>query len=245
MDDLDSYEDDLIERFRNHPVLANLAALTDDDFHEVLLQRRFLSLAFTPAYDLAIDLLADEQSIEIARVILREEYPGPEGRTRSHREDMKEDLLRLGLSRAQLAGSRPSPVTIKAINEIMALISDAGGQPYADACLLTVLRFWGEVLVSEEYGLFWPRMAARLSGGGKIRSVFYYPHYIHDRKANSLSSTSLLSSTHSDQLGMRLWQLLEKPGAHQGFREMEARILDHKLEFYDQFESKVRQQVAG
>ena len=84
-------------------MLRSLASLEDDDFRDILLQRRFLSLAFTPAYDLAIDLLTDEEGLEIARVILREEYPRPEGRTRSHREDMKEDLLRLGITRQRLA----------------------------------------------------------------------------------------------------------------------------------------------
>ena len=243
MDDLDRFEDDLIERFRGHPVLRNLTSLEDDDFREILLQRRFLSLAFTPAYDLAIDLLTDEPGLEIARVILREEYPGPEGRTRSHREDMKEDLLRLGITRRQLVTSRPTEPTARAITATMELISDAAAGEYPDARLLTVLRFWGEVLVSEEYGLFWPRMAPRLSDGDEIRSGFYYPHYIHDKKANSLASTSF-AATHSDQLGMRLWQLLEKPGARAGFKEMETAILKLKLAFYDQFKSKVRQQVS-
>ena len=244
MDDLDRFEDDLIDQFRSHPVLGSLTSLEDDDFRDILLQRRFLSLAFTPAYDLAIDLLTDEEGLEIARVILREEYPGPEGRTRSHREDMKEDLRRRGVPRRQLVESRPSETTVRAINSIMELISVAAGGDHADARLLTILRFWGEVLVSEEYGLFWPRMAARLSDGGKIRSVFYYPHHIHDAKASSLASTSLLSSTHSDQLGMRLWQLLEEPGARVGFREEETKILEHKLAFYDQFSATVRQQVS-
>jgi hypothetical protein len=241
MDDLDAFEDDLIDRFRSHPVLQAVPSLGADEFHKVLLQRRFLSLAFTPAYDLAIDLLTDEQGLELARVILREEYPGPEGRTRSHREDMKEDLLWFGISRPSLVGSRPSQPTLHAINSIMELISDAGSHEHADACLLTILRFWGEVLVSAEYGVFWPRMAPLLSEGGKIRSVFYYPHYVHDAKATSLAATSLLSSTHSDQLGMRLWQLLSTPAARAGFREMETRILEHKLAFYDQFSSQLLQ----
>lgn len=226
-------------------MLRNLASLEDDDFHDILLQRRFLSLAFTPAYDLAIDLLTDEEGLEIARVILREEYPGPEGRTRSHREDMKEDLLLLGVPRERLVESSPSVQTLQAIQATMALISRAGREDHPNACLLTVLRFWGEVLVSVEYEELWPKMAPRLSDGGKIRSVFYYPHYVHDAKATSLASISLLSSTHSDQLGLRLWQLLEEPGATVGFVEMEEAILKLKLGFYDQFSSKVRlQQVS-
>ena len=109
--ELDEFEDKLIERFRGHPVLAEVQRLGAAEFHNVLLQRRFLSLAFTPAYDLAIDMLNDEQSVRIARAILREEYPGEDGRMPSHREEMKADMLRLGVSRADLVGSRPSPRT--------------------------------------------------------------------------------------------------------------------------------------
>ncbi|MEV8306095.1 hypothetical protein AB0P36_01725 [Streptomyces flavidovirens] len=73
--ELDGFEDGLIERFREHPVLANITRLPEEGFAAILLQRRFLSLAFTPAYDLAIDLLRDEAGLRIARIILREEYP--------------------------------------------------------------------------------------------------------------------------------------------------------------------------
>ena len=74
-------------------------------------------------------------------------------------------------------------------------------------------------------------------------SGFYYPHYVHDKKANPLSS-SALATTHSDQLGMRLWQLLEDPGARAAFKEMETSILELKLAFYEQFKSRVRQEVS-
>jgi hypothetical protein len=43
--------------------------------------------------------------------------------------------------------------------------------------LLTILRFWGEVLVSVEYGELWRRMARHLTSDGENRSVFYYPHH--------------------------------------------------------------------
>jgi hypothetical protein len=73
MRDLDVFEDALIERFRQHPVLAGAARLAEADFAALLLQRRFVSLAFTPSYDLAIDLLSDEAGLRIARAVLREE----------------------------------------------------------------------------------------------------------------------------------------------------------------------------
>lgn len=236
MHELDEFEDGLIAQFKQHPVLRNVNQLTPEDFADLLLQRRFLSLAFTTAYDLAIDLLRDEQGLQIARVILREEYPGSKGYTRSHREDMKEDLLALGISRKRLVESRPEPATVDTITKTLTLISDAGAMPeIADALLLTVLRFWGEVLVSVEYGALWPRMEPRLTSNGENRSLFYYPHHVHDAKARPLAMASPLSSTHSDQLGIRLWQLLDSDSATKGFKDVEKGILALKTGFYDQF----------
>jgi hypothetical protein len=240
VNELDRFEDDLIERFRSHPVLRNLDRLTDANFRTVLLQRRFLSLAFTTAYDLAIDLLTDEQGLKIARVILREEYPGSKGDTPSHREDMKEDLLALGVSRAELVETAPTPVTLKTITDTLGLISDAGRGEHTDARLLTILRFWGEVLVSVEYGALWPRMAPRLTVDGRNRSRFYYPHHVHDAKVRPLEAPSALSATHSDQLGRRLWKLLGPQQAKDSFRRTEKAIVELKTGFYDQFEPMLR-----
>lgn len=235
MQELDSFEDALIERFKQHPVLADIGRLSADDFAAVLLQRRFLSLAFTPAYDLAIDLLRDEVGVRIARIILREEYPDNNGHTRSHREDMKEDILRLGVSWKDLVESRPTPVTADSVNRTLGLIADAGSHPDSDLRLLTILRFWGEVLVSVEYGRLWQRMAPQLTQGGRNRSRFYYPHHIHDAKAHSLAAISRLSTTHSDQLGLRLSELLAREESAACFREVEQAALQLKLDFYDQF----------
>jgi hypothetical protein len=235
MKELDEFEDDLIERFRAHPVLADVAALPEEVFAAVLLQRRFLSLAFTPAYDLAIDLLRDEAGLRIARVILREEYPDGSGHTRSHREDMKDDILSLGVSRENLVETPPTPATEETITATIRLIAGAGRAPDADLRLLTLLRFWGEVLVSVEYGRLWPRMAPRLTRDGENRSRFYYPHHVHDAKAHPLADTSLLSATHSDRLGRRIGELLVQTGATESFREVEREALRIKRGFYDQF----------
>lgn len=245
MKELDIFEDDLIEQFRRHPVLNNLELLDDADFVAVLLQRRFLSLAFTPAYDLAIDLLNDEKGLKVARVILREEYPGSKGYTPSHREDMKEDLLQLGVSRKDLVETRPTGATVEAITKTLALISEAASGKFSDAQLLTILRFWGEVLVSVEYGELWRRMAPRLKKEGENRSRFYYPHHIHDKKVRPLAAESLLASTHSDQLGVRLWQLLDSDEAEDCFMSVEKDILLLKMRFYDQFTPMLKHAKVG
>jgi hypothetical protein len=235
MRDLDEFEDDLIERFKRHPVLADVPSLDDAGFAALLLQRRFLSLAFTPAYDLAIDLLEDEVGLRLARVILREEYPDAGGYTQSHREDMKDDLLRLGVSRRELVETRPTSVTSATITRTLDLIAEAGRHGNSDLRLLIILRFWGEILVSVEYGQLWRRMEPLLTHDGENRSRFYYPHLMHDAKAHPLATASLLSTTHADQLGMRLSELLAAGDAGECFRETEQAILRLKLDFYDQF----------
>ncbi|WP_410660053.1 hypothetical protein [Amycolatopsis sp. lyj-112] len=231
--ELDEFEDDLIARFRDHPALRGLTDLPQRDLQKILLQRRFLSLAFTMAYDLAIDLLTDEQSIRIARVIVREEYPDNRtpGSTPSHREDMMADILGLGVSREDLVRSRKSLATSACVDTTMELISLAGEAKHADVELLTILRFWGEVLVSVEYGELWRRIGPVLGE----KSVFYYPHHVHDAKSRPLAAASPLSLTHSDQLGMRLVQLIDSSEARQRFRETEEAVVAIKTAFYDQF----------
>jgi hypothetical protein len=231
MHELDQFEDELIARFRHHPVLRGVDRLGVAQFHEILLQRRFLSLAFTPAYDLAIDLLTDQQSLRIARAILREEYPDEDGRTPSHREEMKEDILRLGVGRDALVRSRPSPRTAATITGTLELIAEAGAGEHPDTALITILRFWGEVLVSVEYEQLWRRIGPALGE----RSTFYLPHKVHDAKVRPLAQASPLASTHSDQLGLRLWQTLGSTEEQKVFRSTEEAIVELKAGFYDQF----------
>ncbi|MBB5851015.1 hypothetical protein ACFQ05_36965 [Amycolatopsis umgeniensis] len=233
MRDLDEFEDGLIEGFRSHPALRGLTDLPQEDLQTILLQRRFLSLAFTMAYDLAIDLLTDEQSIRIARVIIREEYPdnAAPGGTPSHREDLMADILALGVPREALVRSRRSLATTACVDTTMELIATAGDSAHADVELLTILRFWGEVLVSVEYGELWRRIGPVLGG----KSVFYYPHHVHDAKSRPLAAASPLSLTHSDQLGLRLVQLIDSDEARKRFRETEQAVVAVKTAFYDQF----------
>ncbi|MFJ8911557.1 hypothetical protein [Amycolatopsis sp. NPDC102389] len=233
MRELDEFEDGLIERFRSHPVLRGVTDLSREDLQTVLVQRRFLSLAFTMAYDLAIDLLTDEQSKRIARVIIREEYPDntSPGSTPSHREDLMADILALGVPREVLVRSRKSLATSACLDTTMELIASAGDSQHADVELLTILRFWGEVLVSVEYGELWRRIGPVLGD----RSVFYHPHHVHDAKSRPLAAASPLSLTHSDQLGLRLVQLIDSGEARERFRETEEAVVAVKLAFYDQF----------
>ena len=229
----DAVEAELLERFTGHRLFAAIEGLDRAALLDVLLQRRFLSLLFPVVYDIGIDGLADEASTRLVREILREEYPDPTGATPSHREDLVADLLALGASRAQIVAARPSAVTAGVLEETLALVLDAAATP-GDAAVLTVLRFWGEVLVSVEYGELWRRMGPAIEAAG-ASSRFYHPHHHHDGR-EPLAAASEDSATHSGRLGACLARSLARErGAAQEFARIERALLDVRMRFYDQF----------
>lgn len=228
----DASESALLAGFTAHGVFAAIEQLDDAAFLEVLLQRRFLSLLFGVVYDIGIDGLADETAIRLVREILREEYPDPAGGTPSHREDLVADVLALGATREQILAARPSAVTAAVLQDTLALMLDAAAAP-SDVSVLTILRFWGEVLVSVEYGEFWRRMEGRFERAG-MPSRFYHPHHHHDGR-ESLALASDGSSTHSGRLGACLARLIGADGAAEEFARVEQRVLATRMRFYDQF----------
>ena len=229
----DDAEARLLARFIAHEVFTDIAGRDRDELLEILLQRRFLSLLFPVVYDIGIDGLTDPTAIALVREILREEYPDPTGATPSHREDLMSDLLTLGATRPQVLAVRPSAITTAVVEETLALMLDATAAG-SDVEVLTILRFWGEVLVSVEYGDFWRRMERRFAAAG-VASRFYHPHHHHHDGREPLSGASEDSRTHSGRLGACLVSLLEYDGAHESFERVEARVLDVRLRFYDQF----------
>jgi len=229
----DAAEAGLLARFTAHPLFAAIDDLERAAFLEVLLQRRFLSLLFPVVYDVGIDGLADEASTRLVREILREEYPDPTGATPSHREDLVSDLLALGASREQVMRTRPSAVTASVVQETLSLMLDCAAAP-GDGAVLTVLRFWGEVLVSVEYGEFWRRMKPEFEAAG-VASRFYHPHHHHDGR-EPLAAAADDSATHSGRLGASLVRSLEhQEGAAEEFASVERAVLAARMRFYDQF----------
>lgn len=229
----DAAEAELLTQFTGHRLFAAIESLDRPAFLDVLLQRRFLSLLFPVVYDVGIDGLDDDAATRLVREILREEYPDATGATPSHREDLVSDLLALGATREQIVAARPSAVTSRVIEDTLALVLDAAAAP-GDAAVLTVLRFWGEVLVSVEYGEFWRRMQPEFDAAGVV-SRFYHPHHHHDGR-EPLAAASDASATHSGRLGACLVRSLSQDGvAPQEFRRSEAAVLAGRMRFYDQF----------
>ena len=228
----DEDEFELLSRFTAHELFATLERLGDDAFLDVLLQRRFLSLLFPVVYDIGIDGLADPTAVQLVREILREEYPDPTGVTPSHREDLVADLIALGATRERIAAARPSAATAAVIEQSLALMLDAAAAP-GDVAVLAILRFWGEVLVSVEYGEFWRRMEPAFAAAGAA-SRFYHPHHHHDGR-EPLARASEASATHSGRLGACLARLLDSDAARELRAAVERGVLETRLRFYDQF----------
>jgi hypothetical protein len=228
----DESEAELLAQFTAHGVFTGIEGLEQDAFLEVLLQRRFLSLQFPVVYDIGIDGLADKTALRLVREILREEYPDASGATPSHREDLVCDLLALGATREQILASRPTPVTASVVEETLELMLDAAAAP-GDVRVLALLRFWGEVLVSVEYGEFWRRMEGQFRAAG-VASRFYRPHHQHDG-CEPLATASESLPTHSGRLGGCLVRLLVSDGDVQEFARAERAVLAGRMRFYDQF----------
>lgn len=231
--DVDKEEEKFIASFRSHELFQSIESIPLDKLLQILIQRRFLSFTLTTVYDIAIDALTDMRAIKIARQILREEYPDMNGNTPSHREELVHDLIFIGAKKTDILCARPTSATTCAIEETLLLVNNAAAE-LSDLKLLTILRFWGEVLVSTEYGEFWKRLSKQFFVDGKIRSRFYYPHYCHDSR-EPIKQSSLLSSTHSGRLGSRLQEMLDNEESRNSFLEVEKEILNIKTKFYNQF----------
>lgn len=228
----DRAEQELLARFTGHSVFETLESLPQEGFLAILLQRRFISLIFPVVYDLGIDGLTDSMALQLVRQILREEYPGKRGKTPSHREDLVRDLKVLGATTDEILACRPTAATRAVLLDTLELMADA--TCYAsDLKVLTMLRFWGEVVVSVEYGEYWKRMRPHFAAAER-KSRFFYEHYSHDGR-EPLSTASTRSRTHSGQLGETLKGLLDTAEAAEVFAAVESSVLDLRMRFYDQF----------
>lgn len=238
---LNNFETSLIEEFRLHPSLVNLQAIAWEDFLEILIQRRFLSLSIVNIYEFVIDALTDPQIKQTVRSILHEEFPrNTKGiPLPSHRELLFQDLLNLGATpdRILVTPETQSTQTIRA--ESYQFLVNCLGQSHCQVGLIAFLRFWAEVLVSVEYTCFWPRISERLSNSqsnDKVRSEFYYFHMIHDSRRSNIGQERLLGGlTHAQELALHLRNLISSESALQFCTQAEKHACQLKYQFYNQF----------
>jgi hypothetical protein len=138
--------------------------IQESAFYKILLQRYWLSLSFTPIYDMVLNFLTAEANFAkpILRTIIQEEYPrhpdSPDT-TPSHREDLMTDLVHMGVKHSEIKKTVPTKKTKTTIREAFeSIITFSHNEKFSDIMLLTFLRYWGEVLTALEYELLWPRI---------------------------------------------------------------------------------------
>lgn len=227
--ELDARELELIARFRTHPFFSRAQELNDASFLLVLIQRRFLSLAFIPVFQLALGCMTDRTALAVVRKIVREEYPRD---SPSHAENLVAELIVLGATRTQIVVSQPTQKTIQVIRRSLRLLQRSLPEPAMQIRALAVIRFWGEVLVAEEYDCLTCRMAAM--GLNSENSQFYWPHFQHDKRLASFAHGSN-SKTHSDMLTVILRRLMDTPEKLRLCAEANSETFHVKRRFYDQF----------
>lgn len=241
LDRIDVSEQELLTAFLACPVLRRFAQLSRVHALEVLLQRRFVSLAITPLYDMAIDAVEDAAARRCLREILREEYPANDRPT--HREDLVHDLHALGASWEQIVSTAISGATAHSIKRLFAALRKEETRDLYEVKTLSLVRFAGEVLVSAEYESIWPALRAlglRTSGeSGGTASRFYEPHMRHDARVFRFGEQNrrLGRRSHSDQLTELLRTRVLAGGAaalEYCIRSMEL-AAQIKGDFYEQF----------
>lgn len=213
---IDNYDEAFLQTFRESSGIPHLARLTNSGLENTLLQRRFLSLAFTPFYDIAIGGLEDEEAKQVARELIREEYPR---NAPSHREDLAADLLRIGLTKERILSSRPTPQTLQTIEGLFGLVSFYDRN--YDIKVLGALKFAGELLVVEEY----KAIVAELQKRDILRpqdSKFYVLHMEHDDE-------------HSNRFNRILNRLIRTYKQLEIYTQSAERACDVKARFYRQF----------
>jgi hypothetical protein len=228
----------LIKNFKQHPIFCKINQLSQSDFLKILIQRRGLSFAITPVYELAIDTILDQEVISTIKEILHEEYPRDTNNNPlpSHRELLMRDIMALGASRDYILDQPLSQETIDSIFSVFKLLTN---ERHNQIGTIALVRFWGEVLVAEEYSCFWKRMQNTLSENkenGKPQSQFYWYHMKHDQKKQSLEKQNPLDSgSHSERLAEHLKDLIKSEEDMRYCLRIEEESQKMKLRFYDQF----------
>jgi len=246
LEPIDTSEALLVSAFRAHPVLASFDRLARSQVLTIALQRRFVSHAFTPLYDVAIDCVSDPPTKRCLREILREEYMPYERPT--HREDLVQDLMTMGATWEQIVTIGPTAQTSMMIADMFAALRKQEERALFEIKVLSFLRFAGEVLVAEEYQLMWPRFCTLgLAAPGSTvgtPSAFYHPHMQHDAVTFRFSEHNRMLSrqSHSDQLTELLRCRIENKAGIACCLESVRRAAQLKAGFYDQF---VESAVAG
>jgi len=236
---LNIFEDGLGQQFRNHPVLRAFDALPDSAVIDILLQKRYLSQGFTSPHEDVLPKLGSPHACDAILWILEEEQ-----KPRPHPQLLDEDLKTMGVSLTVIPEETSCTREIRnSLHQMLRkaedtyLLQERSPQQY-DSYALAFLRVFGEVLVGEEYARLCPELERRF-GLTEERSVFYWPHYRHDKKTQPLGQGNE-EGNHGESLGKVLAKLVAQmpPFTVSRFTAAAYGMLNGyslRLEFYDQF----------
>ncbi len=207
---LDDFENGIISRFRQTPVLSELDKLSNDKLKKLLLQRRQISLQFTPLYEKALAFVESPRLESGLKWLIKEEFPDGE---LNHRRAIVEDLQKLGLSKRDIFSSQPTKgtyETIKGLHFVMDSFPIIEQSANADLGALIWLRMTMETLPGEEYDLIVKELVKpkRSFALTEQNSVFYVLHRDHDRKAAPMFEDSNDPKNHSNVIGKCLKELV-------------------------------------
>ena len=242
IEQLNQKENDLIKEFKSHPLFQKLPLMTWEKFLEILIQRRFLSLSIVPSYELVIDSLEQEEIKKVVRQILYEEYPSTSKGVPllSHRELLFQDLLNLGATREKILTTPETDVTKRIRESGLKIFSQNFGNESFQVGLIAAIRFWGEVMVAEEYRCLWKKISEKLSAlhnePNKQKSEFYYFHMVHDNKGSDIGSERFCGGvTHSQILAKKMAELINSENDLKYCMDIQSTIYKLKYKFYEQF----------
>jgi hypothetical protein len=145
----------------------------------------------------------------------------------------------MGATAEMILATPETPTTQRIRNESQQVLLSCLQSNHCQVGLVAWLRFWGEVLVSIEYGCFWKRISERLADRhteNKKRSEFYYFHMIHDSRGSDIGQKNKLGGlTHSQELAVHLESLIQTEEALNYCLRLEETAFQLKHQFYDQF----------
>ncbi len=244
LSDLDRIENELSGRLKFHNSFNLMKQKGGDYIYNLLLERRWVSFQFTFVFDRLIDCLepADGLGRRVAREIIREEYPDDtdvKGILPSHRERLFDDLLAIGIEKERIFSSRPSNKTKDHIEELHNIVSTICEERESRTLRsLSFLRFWGEILTSEEYQKYWDSGLSKLFEMPS-NSSFYLDHIEHDTKTKSFIELGMnvveATGSHSDRLARAMISEIKTSKEVEIIGEVCEKALACKLEFYEQF----------
>jgi hypothetical protein len=186
---ISEHEDKLIHQFREHPVLVGMDTLSDEHLAMVLGQKAAYSRGFWDIYASTFSSSLSDHLYDPIESIMQEENPseGP-----SHYDLCCQDLAQMGLEPHE-----GSLVTKQVLSDLSGMVHHVDHDPrfslglFFDIYTAAVLHLGCEVLAGEEY----EAICYTLEKKGKLTetdSVFYWPHWGHDKQGNGSHSTSFV-----------------------------------------------------